>query len=165
MSGGVKGEQIRDDSVTGADVNESTLILPQFYHASGNVGSSGTPTYIATPGRNGWNTSFQVNEHQLIAPHDGTVTKILVRPTTASGDAGSFNIYTNSSSGSAIAAGAHPVISIDLSYGGDAETVEIILPTPAPIAKGDAYCFAIEKPAPGYGITNVVIAVEWDLST
>ena len=39
MSGRIRGTQIRDDSVTGDDVDESTLILPQAYHSSGNHNS------------------------------------------------------------------------------------------------------------------------------
>ena len=163
----IRGGQIRDDSITGDDVNESTLILPQTYHASGNHNSLSV-VYIAIPGRNGWCTSFVKNQFQLVAPWDGIVTKVFLRPTIGDGNATCFFQVRTNGDGNEAKDGATNVVTTtdEATVGVDEGTTEIVLSTPAPIPKGHAFSFAIFKPSAGsYGITNATIVIEWDLST
>ena len=163
----IRGGQVKDDSLTGADIAENTLILPQTYHASGNHNSTSV-VYIAIPGRNGWSTSFVKNQFQLVAPWDGAVTKVFLRPTT--GDSNNtciFQVRTNGDGNEAKDGATNVVTTSDMAtVGVDEGTTEIVLSTPAPIPKGHAFSFAIFKASAGsYGITNATILIEWDLST
>jgi len=166
MSGfGIRGGQIRDDTITGEEVNEDSLILPQAYHSSGNHNSTSIE-YLAIPGRNGWNTSFLKNEHQLIAPYNGMVTKVLLRPTTGDAGVAKFQIRTNQD-GNTTAAGATNVqlVEHDIYATVSEGTAELVLATPTPITKGHAFCFGIEKSGTNYGVTDAVIIIEWDLGS
>jgi hypothetical protein len=168
VRGGIRGEQVRDDSLTGQDINESTLILPQVYHASGNSGNTSNVTYIAIPGRNGWSTTFSKAQMQLVAPYDGKVTKVFLRPTT--GDSSNtclFQVRTNGDGNLAKEGETNVQITEAVMIAAvDEGTAELIMPTPASIPEGHAFSFAIKKGAGlGYGITDVTIIIEWDLSS
>ena len=173
MSGRIRGTQIRDDSVTGDDVDESTLVMPMAYHSSGNQTSTNV-TYLALPGRNGWSTTFLKREIQLIAPYNGTVTKVFLRPTTGdSSNASYFQVRTNGD-GEPARDGENNVVTTTniMTVGVDEGTTEVVFESPgtgggpAPIPKGHAFSFAILKAAgSGYGITDAVIIIEWDLSS
>ena len=176
VKSGIRGEQVKDDSLTGADIAESTLILPQAYHSSGNHDSINAIEYLALPGRNGWTTTFLKREMQLIAPYNGRVTKAFFRPTT--GDASNvcfFQVRTNGD-GYEAKNGATNVVttSNSITLGISEGTTEIIFPEydedtdtgQAPIPKGHAFSFGLLKMVgSGYGITDAVIIIEWDLST
>ena len=173
VSGGIRGEQVKDDSLTGKDINESTLIMPYPYASSGNQTSTSL-VYLALPGRNGWSTSFSKANHQLIAPYDGSVTKVFLRPTTGDNvNACLFQVRTNGDGELAKNLEASVVTTSNWLLAGDDEgTTEFILEGdddndgPAPIPKGHAFSFGILKMSgSGYGITDAVMIVEWDLST
>ena len=172
VAGGIRGTQVKDDSLTGDDINESTLIMPQTYHASGNSGNSNNPYYIAIPGRNGWSNTFTKAQMQLVAPYYGIVTKVFFRPTAADpNSADYFQVRTNGD-GNEAKDGATDVVTTSnmATVGVDEGTTEldftVVGATPAPIPKGHAFSFAIFKGSPGsYGITNATIVIEWDLST
>jgi hypothetical protein len=171
MSGRIRGAQIKDDSVTGDDVNESTLILPQAYHSSGDHNSTSI-VYLAIPGRNGWSTNFLKREHQLIAPYDGTVTKVLIRPQTGDSLNGAYFQVRTNEDGNTCEDGEDGVVTttklctLPTSEG----TTEVVLNPAtgeqAPIPKGHAFCFALLKlTGGGYRYTDAVIVIEWDLSS
>ncbi len=165
-SAGIDGTQIRDDSVTGDDVDEFTLKIPQAYHSSGDH-SSASIVYLALPGRNGWSASFSKANHQLVAPFNGMVIKVLLRPTTGDNiNACIFQVRTNYEN---IAENGEPnVVQIDNSITASTSegTTEFICNPPVSITKGHAFSFAILKGSgTGYGITDATIVVEWDLST
>ena len=164
---GIRGAQVKDDSLTGEDIKESTLVMPQSYHSSGNQTSTSV-TYLAMPGRNGWSTNFLKREMQLIAPYDGVVTKVFLRPTT--GDATNtclFQVRTNGDGNEAENGATNVVTTTDMmTIDIDEGTTEVVLSTPASIPKGHAFSFAIWKQSgTGYGITDAVIIIEWDLSS
>jgi hypothetical protein len=168
VKGGIRGAQIKDDSLTGADINEGTLILPQSYHSSGNHDSINAIEYLALPGRNGWTTTFLKREMQLIAPYDGSVTKLFLRPTTGDNtNATDFQVRTNGNGYEAKNGATNVVTTTNLITAGISEgTTELVLETPAPIPKGHAFSFGLLKMAgSGYGITDAVIVIEWDLSS
>ena len=168
IGGGIRGAQVKDDSLTGDDINESTLIMPQTYHASGNSGNSNNPYYIAIPGRNGWSNTFTKAQMQLVAPYDGIVTKVFFRPTAADpNSAAYFQVRTNGDGQEAKSGQSQTVTTTNMmTLDVDEGTTEVVLSTPAPIAKGHAFSFAVWKPSgTGYGITDVTIIIEWDLST
>jgi hypothetical protein len=165
---GIRGAQVKDDSLTGDDIAESTLILPQAYHSSGNHDSINAIEYLALPGRNGWTTTFLKREMQLIAPYDGSVTKVFLRPTTGDDiNASEFQVRTNGNGYEAKNGATNVVTTINtITLGISEGTTETVLSTPAVIPKGHAFSFGILKSAgSGYGITDAVIVIEWDLSS
>jgi hypothetical protein len=167
VKGGIRGDQVKDDSLTGADINETTLILPQSYHSSGNQTSTSL-TYLALPGRNGWSTSFTKSNMQLIAPYDGAVTKVFLRPTTGDNTNDCFFQVRTNGTANTCEDGQPGVVMTDnqISVPDSRLTAEITLAAPPSIPKGHAFCFAILKElGAGYGITDAVIIIEWDLST
>ena len=80
---GIDGKQISDDSVTGDDVNESTLVLPYFFHSKYTATSSNNKVWIR-PKDNGSNTSPGVN-NKFVVPSNGTLKYVLVRSTHTPG--------------------------------------------------------------------------------
>ena len=165
---GITGKQIRDGTITGDDVNESTLILPQMYHSSADYTTSGI-TYVSMPGRNNWMTSFTTRQHQQIAPFDGKVTKVMLRPTN--GDASNpvmvqlrtninGNTIENPTSGGSIT-------DFTLTCANNHSTAEFtVADNQGFITKGHAFGFSLLKNSGGnFGHTNFVAVIEWDLSS
>ena len=83
MGTGIKGSQIRDNTVTGDDIDESTLVLRHFFFAKYTATSSNNKVWIR-PKDNGSNTSPGVN-NKLIVPSNGTLKYVLVRSTHTPG--------------------------------------------------------------------------------
>ena len=164
----IKGKQIKDDSITGDDVNESTLILPQMYHSSADYTGSAI-TYIAMPGRNNWSGSFLTRQHQQIAPFDGKLTKVMLRPTN--GDASNsvmVQLRTNSN-GNTIENGQQNATITDFTFtcANNHSTVEFaVADNQGFITKGHVFGFSLLKNSGGnFGHTNFVAVIEWDLGS
>ena len=83
MTGRIRGEQIKDDSITGTDVDESTLVLTHFIQAKYSATSSSSLVYIR-PQENGSNTSPGVN-NKFLVPSNGTLKYVLIRSTHTPG--------------------------------------------------------------------------------
>lgn len=83
MGTGIKGNQIKDDTVTGDDIDESTLVLKHFLNAKYTANSTSELVYIKWRTM-GSNTSPGVNS-KLIVPADGTLKSILLRSTHTPG--------------------------------------------------------------------------------
>lgn len=80
MSGmGIRGGQIRDDTITGEEINEDTLVLTYPFNAKYTATSSSALVYIKWRTM-GSNTSPGVN-NKFIAPADGVLKSVLVRST------------------------------------------------------------------------------------
>ena len=80
---GIDGNQIRDNTLTGDDINESTLVLPYFIHCKYTATSSNNKVWIR-PKDNGSNTSPGVN-NKFIVPSNGTLKYVLIRSTDTPG--------------------------------------------------------------------------------
>lgn len=80
---GIDGKQITDNSVTGDDVDESTLVLPFFIHCKYTATSSNNKVWIR-PKDNGSNTSPGVN-NKFVVPSNGKLKYVLIRSTHTPG--------------------------------------------------------------------------------
>jgi len=162
----IKGKQIKDDTITGDDVNESTLVLPQMYHSSGDHNSNSI-VYISMPGRNNWSGSFLTRQHQQIAPYDGKVVKYMIR--TANGDSSNsvmVQLRTNSNGNTIENGQPNSTISDStISCPNANETVEFVPSTPPSITKGHVFGFSLVKNGTNYRNTNFVAVIEWDLGS
>ena len=166
----IKGKQIKDDTITGDDVNESTLILPQMYHSSADY-TGNAITYVSMPGRNNWSGSFLTRQHQQIAPFDGKVAKVMLRPTN--GDVSNsvmVQLRTNIN-GHTIENGAtnpeYSITDFTLTCANNHSTVEFtVADNQGFITKGHAFGFSLLKNSGGnFGHTNFVAVIEWDLGS
>jgi len=79
----IDGKQITDNSVTGDDIDESTLVLKYFFHSKYTATSSNNKVWIR-PKDNGSNTSPGVN-NKFIVPSNGTLKYVLIRSTHTPG--------------------------------------------------------------------------------
>ena len=77
MAGKIRGEQIKDDSVTGTDIDESTLVLRYVYSAKYTIDSGSGIKYIRW-NTNSSNSSPGVN-NKFIMPGAGSLKKVLIR--------------------------------------------------------------------------------------
>ena len=75
--GRIRGEQIKDDSITGADVNEDTLLIKHVFRAKYTYTSGSSLIYIRW-NNSGSNTSPGVN-NRFVAPAAGTLKTVLIR--------------------------------------------------------------------------------------
>ena len=80
---GIDGKQISDDSVTGDDIDESTLVLKYFLNAKYTANSTSELVYIKWRTM-GSNTSPGVNS-KFVVPANGTLKSILLRSTHTPG--------------------------------------------------------------------------------
>ena len=74
---GIDGNQIKDDTVTGDDVNEGTLVLNHFFDAK-YTATGGSNKEFIRPGDTGSNTTAGVN-NKFIVPSNGTLKYVLIR--------------------------------------------------------------------------------------
>ena len=74
---GIKGNQISDDSVTGDDVDESTLVLNHFIYTTYTVTGGSSKVYIR-PVNTGSVSVSSVN-NRFIVPSNGKIKYILIR--------------------------------------------------------------------------------------
>ena len=93
MATGIKGSQIRDDTVTGDDVDESTLVLKYVYKAKYSY-SADTQRVFIRWGANGSNLTPGVN-NRFIMPATGKLKKVLIR---SDGTPGSTEVGLHKSS-------------------------------------------------------------------
>ncbi len=74
---GIDGNQIKDDTVTGDDVNESTLVLNHFFNAK-YTNTGGSSKVFIRPVDTGSTTSPGVN-NKFIVPSNGKLKYVLIR--------------------------------------------------------------------------------------
>ena len=79
----IHGGQIRDDTVTGDDVDESTLILKHFFNAK-YTNTGGSSKIFIRPVDTGSTTSPGVN-NKFIVPSNGILKYVLIRSDSTPG--------------------------------------------------------------------------------
>ena len=89
----IKGNQIKDDTVTGDDIDESTLVLKYVYKAKYSY-SADTQRVFIRWGANGSNLTPGVN-NRFIMPATGKLKKVLIR---SDGTPGSTEVGLHKSS-------------------------------------------------------------------
>ena len=83
MAGRIRGEQIKDDSITGSDVDENTLVLTHFIQCKYAATSSDSKVYIRFQS-NGSNTTPGSN-NKWVTPSNGVLKYVLIRSTHTPG--------------------------------------------------------------------------------
>ena len=83
MAGKIRGEQVKDDSLKGADIDESTLVLRHVYSVKYSKSDNTDQAYVRW-NANGSNSSPGVN-NKFIMPGSGSLKKVLIRSTSVMG--------------------------------------------------------------------------------
>ena len=80
---GIDGKQITDNSITGDDVDENTLVLNQFFNAK-YTNTGGSSKIFIRPVDTGSTTNPGVNNRFLV-PSNGTLKYVLIRSDSTPG--------------------------------------------------------------------------------
>ena len=86
----IKGSQIRDDTVTGDDVDESTLVLNHFFYTTYTANSSSSKVFIRPV--NTGSVAYDSVNNRFIVPSNGKIKYILIRSDGQNGPPGSTEI-------------------------------------------------------------------------
>ena len=73
----IKGSQIRDNTVTGDDVDESTLVLNHFFYTTYTANSSSNKVFIRPV--NTGSVAYDSVNNRFIVPSNGKIKYILIR--------------------------------------------------------------------------------------
>jgi len=84
MATGLTGKQIKDDTLTGDDIDESTLVLPYFINTSYTANASDQKVYVR-PADVGSTNSPGVN-NKFITPSGGKLKYVLIRSDSTPGN-------------------------------------------------------------------------------
>jgi len=90
MATGIKGSQIRDDTVTGDDVDESTLVLNHFFYTTYTANSSSNKVFIKP--LDVGSVAYDSVNNRFIVPSNGKIKYILIRSDGTNGPPGSTEI-------------------------------------------------------------------------
>lgn len=159
MAGKIRGEQIKDDSVTGADVDESTLVLRHVYRAKYSY-SADTQRVFIRWGANGSNLTPGVN-NRFIMPATGKLKTVLVR---SDGTPGSTEIGLHKSSNGTedISSTAVETQTINLSTANTVVTATFT--DSAAFSANDIICISV-NPTSNHGNVDLTIIIEMDFSS
>ena len=80
---GIKGGQITDNTVTGDDVDESTLVLNHFFYTTYTANSSSNKVFIRPV--NTGSVAYDSVNNRFIVPSNGKIKYILIRSDTTPG--------------------------------------------------------------------------------
>ena len=154
MAGKIRGEQIKDDSVTGADIDESTLVLRHVYKAKYSYSSDAQRVFIRW-GANGSNLTPGVN-NRFIMPATGKLKKVLIR---SDGTPGSTEVGLHKSSDGTedISTTAVETQTVNLSTANTVATATFT--NSAAFNANDIICISV-NPASNHGNVDLTIILE-----
>ena len=154
MGTGIKGSQIRDDTVTGDDIDESTLVLKYAYKAKYSY-SADTQRVFIRWGANGSNLTPGVN-NRFIMPATGKLKKVLIR---SDGTPGSTEIGLHRSSDGTedISTTAVETQTVNLSTANTVATATFT--NSAAFSANDIVCISV-NPTSNHGNVDLTIILE-----
>jgi len=153
---GIDGKQIADNSVTGDDIDESTLVLRHVYKAKYSY-SADTQRVFIRWGANGSNTTPGVN-NRFIMPATGKLKKVLIR---SDGTPGSTEIGLHKSSDGTedISTTAVETQTVNLSTANTVVTATFT--DSASFSANDIICISV-NPTSNHGNVDLTIIIELD---
>jgi hypothetical protein len=159
MTGRIRGEQIKDDSITGDDVNEDTLLIKHVYSAKYSYSADTNQVYIRWNSA-GSNTSPGVN-NRFVMPAAGKLKTVAVR---SDGTPGSTQIGLHkASNGTAdVSTSAVETQAINLSTANTVVTATFS--DSASFSASDIICLSV-NPTSNHGNVDLTIVIEFDFSS
>ena len=151
---GIDGRQITDDSVTGDDIDESTLVLKYIYKAKYSYTADTQRVFIRW-GANGSNVNPGVN-NRFIMPATGRLKKVLIR---SDGTPGSTEIGLHKSSDGTedISTTAVETQTVNLSTANTVATATFT--NSAAFSANDIICISV-NPTSNHGNVDLTIILE-----
>ena len=153
---GIDGKQITDNTVTGDDINESTLVLKYVYKAIYSY-SADTQRVFIRWGANGSNLTPGVN-NRFIMPATGKLKKVLIR---SDGTPGSTEVGLHKSSDGTedISTTAVETQTVNLSTANTVVTATFT--DSASFSTNDIICISV-NPTSNHGNVDLTIIIELD---
>ena len=150
----IKGNQIKDDTVTGDDIDESTLVLKYAYKAKYSY-SADTQRVFIRWGANGSNLTPGVN-NRFIMPATGKLKKVLIR---SDGTPGSTEVGLHKSSDGTedISTTAVETQTVNLSTANTVATATFT--NSAAFSANDIICISV-NPTSNHGNVDLTIILE-----
>ena len=151
---GIKGDQITDNTVTGDDIDESTLVLKYAYKAKYSY-SADTQRVFIRWGANGSNLTPGVN-NRFIMPATGKLKKVLIR---SDGTPGSTEVGLHKSSDGTedISTTAVETQTVNLSTANTVATATFT--NSAAFSANDIICISV-NPTSNHGNVDLTIILE-----
>ena len=150
----IKGSQIRDDTVTGDDVDESTLVLNHFF-ISKYTATGGSNKEFIRPGDTGSNTGAGVN-NKFIVPSSGKLKYVLIRSNSTPGST-EIGFHKSSDSTEDINPTATETQTIDLSTANT--VVKATFSNSATFSANDVIGISV-NPTNNHGKVNITVVFE-----
>ena len=151
---GIDGKQITDDTVTGDDIDESTLVLKHFLSAK-YTNTGGSSKIFIRPVDTGSTTSPGVN-NKFIVPSNGTLKYVLIRSDATPGST-EVGFHTSSDGTEQINSTATETQTIDLSTANT--VVKAAFSNSATFSAHDVIGLSI-NPTNNHGSVNVLVVFE-----
>ena len=151
---GIDGNQISDNSVTGDDVDESTLVLNYFFNAKYTNTGGSSKIYIR-PVDTGSTTSPGVN-NKFIVPSNGTLKYVLIRSDATPGST-EIGFHKSSNGTEHINTTATETQTIDLSTANT--VVKATFSTSAAFNAHDVIGISV-NPTNNHGRVNITVVFE-----
>jgi hypothetical protein len=151
---GIKGSQIKDDTITGDDVDEDTLVLNHFFNAK-YTNTGGSSKIFIRPVDTGSTTNPGVNNRFLV-PSSGTLKYVLIRSDSTPGST-EIGFHKSSDGTEDINSTATETQTIDLSTANT--VVKATFSNSATFSAHDVIGISV-NPTNNHGRVNVIVVFE-----
>ena len=152
MVGKIRGQQIKDDSITGVDIDESTLVLRHIYRAKYSY-SADTQRVFIRWGANGSNLSPGVN-NRFIMPAAGKLKKVLIRSDGTPGQT-DIGLHKSSDGTEDISTTAVETQAVDLSTANTVVTATFT--DSASFSANDIICLSVDPTSTHHNVDLTII--------
>ena len=152
MVGKIRGQQIKDDSITGVDIDESTLVLRHIYRAKYSY-SADTQRVFIRWGANGSNLSPGVN-NRFIMPAAGKLKKVLIRSDGTPGQT-DIGLHKSSDGTEDISTTAVETQTVDLSTANTVVTATFT--DSASFSANDIICLSVDPTSTHHNVDLTII--------
>jgi len=159
MAGRIRGEQIKDDSITGDDVNEDTLLIKHVYRAKYSY-SADTQRVFIRWGANGSNLSPGVN-NRFIMPATGKLKTVLIRSDGTPGNT-EIGLHKASNGTEDVSTTAVETQAVNLSTANTVVTATFT--DSASFSTSDIICLSV-NPTSNHGNVDLTAIIEFDFSS
>ena len=155
----IRGAQVKDDSITGADVDEDTLLIKHVFRSKYTYTSGSELIYIRW-NSSGSNTSLGVN-NRFVVPATGKLKNVLIR---SDGTPGSTEIGLHKASNGTenVSGTAVEAQTVNLSTANTVVTATFT--DSASFTANDIICLSV-NPASNHGNVDLTIIIEFDFSS
>ena len=158
MTGRIRGDQIKDDSITGSDINEDTLLIKHVYSAKYSY-SADTQRVFIRWNASGSNLSPGVN-NRFVMPTTGKLKSVLIR---SDGTPGSTEIGLHKASNGTEGVSTTAVETQTVNLSAANTVVTATFTNSAAFSANDIICLSV-NPTSNHGNVDLTVIIEFDFS-